>query len=93
LITHGLHALRETLQQDKELTVLNTSIGIVGQPGPSEKVVKAGGAFRILEGEPIAGYLATMTPKETVVTTREPDTDEEDAAPGGGEADVQMADA
>ncbi|KAG8901895.1 hypothetical protein FRB99_005015 [Tulasnella sp. 403] len=31
LINHGLHALRETLQQDKELTNLNTSIGITGE--------------------------------------------------------------
>ncbi|GAA5900176.1 hypothetical protein JCM5296_001479 [Sporobolomyces johnsonii] len=30
LIKHGLHALRDTLQQDKELTIHNTSIGIVG---------------------------------------------------------------
>ncbi|GAA6063589.1 hypothetical protein JCM10212_000193 [Sporobolomyces blumeae] len=30
LIKHGLHALRDTLQQDKELTVDNTSLGIVG---------------------------------------------------------------
>ncbi|GAA5880243.1 hypothetical protein JCM16303_003862 [Sporobolomyces ruberrimus] len=30
LIGHGLNALRDTLQQDKELTVENTSIGIVG---------------------------------------------------------------
>jgi len=39
LIKHGLHALRDTLQQDKELTPLNTSIGIVGastsEPLPS----------------------------------------------------------
>ena len=67
LITHGLHALRETLQQDKELTILNTSIGIVGDPATSEKTVKSGGAFRILEGEIIASFLATMTPKETSV--------------------------
>jgi len=32
LIRHGLHALRDTLQQDKELTIQNTSIGIVGPP-------------------------------------------------------------
>lgn len=30
LIKHGLHALRDTLQQDKDLTPLNTSLGIVG---------------------------------------------------------------
>ncbi|GAA5984464.1 hypothetical protein JCM5350_003370, partial [Sporobolomyces pararoseus] len=33
LIKHGLNALRDTLQQDKELTVENTSIGIVGLGG------------------------------------------------------------
>ncbi len=32
LIRHGLHTLRETLQQDKELTTNNTSIDILG-PG------------------------------------------------------------
>lgn len=35
LIQHGLLALRDTLQQDKELTALNTSIGIVGLSTPS----------------------------------------------------------
>lgn len=30
LVMHGLRALRETLQQDKELSGLNTSVGIVG---------------------------------------------------------------
>lgn len=34
LIKHGLHALRDTLQQDKELTPLNTSLGIVGLTPP-----------------------------------------------------------
>jgi 20S proteasome subunit alpha 6 len=92
LITHGLHALRETLQQDKELTIMNTSIGIVGPPAASEQVVKAKGAFRILEGEPIASFLATMTPKETTVAPPEPDSDD-DEAPAAGDGDVQMSDA
>ncbi|GAA94266.1 uncharacterized protein L969DRAFT_275514 [Mixia osmundae IAM 14324] len=35
LIKHGLHALRDTLQQDKELSTLNTSIGVVGAPAPA----------------------------------------------------------
>ncbi|CAG7849401.1 Probable proteasome subunit alpha type-6 [Serendipita indica DSM 11827] len=89
LITHGLHALRETLQQDKELTILNTSIGIVGPPAGSESYVKAGGAFRILEGEPIQVFLDTMTPKESVAPAIvEPDSEDE-----GGDGDVQMSDA
>ncbi|KIM26328.1 hypothetical protein M408DRAFT_330683 [Serendipita vermifera MAFF 305830] len=91
LITHGLHALRETLQQDKELTILNTSIGIVGPPAASEVLVQARGAFRILEGEPIATFLSTMTPKEVVAAAPEPDTDDDEPAAAGG--DVQMSDA
>lgn len=54
LIKHGLHALRDTLQQDKELTILNTSLGIVG---PDHK-------FQIIEGQDLAAYLATMDPQE-----------------------------
>jgi len=63
LIRHGLHALRETLQQDKELTINNTTIGIVGPAGAHEKDVPPEGSFRILEGEPIQVYLSTMQPK------------------------------
>lgn len=83
LITHGLHSLRETLQQDKELTINNTSIGIVGPAGPHETGVHAAGAFRILEGEKIDVYLKSMVPKET----------EAPPAPGAaatGDEDVQM---
>ncbi|KAA1073565.1 hypothetical protein PGT21_015653 [Puccinia graminis f. sp. tritici] len=54
LIKHGLHALRDTLQQDKELTTLNTSLGIVG---PDHK-------FEIIEGDALAPYLAQMDPKD-----------------------------
>ena len=31
LVRHGLRALRESLSQDKELTVENTSVGVVGR--------------------------------------------------------------
>jgi 20S proteasome subunit alpha 6 len=63
LIRHGLHALRETLQQDKELTINNTAIGIVGPAGVHEGANTAVD-FRILEGPPIEVYLHTMQPKE-----------------------------
>jgi 20S proteasome subunit alpha 6 len=65
LIRHGLHALRETLQQDKELTINNTSIGIVGPASQHEKAVPPGGPFRILEGEIVEPYLNTMIAKQT----------------------------
>lgn len=81
------------MQQDKELTILNTSIGIVGPPAETERVVKANGAFRILEGEPIASFLATMTPKEPTAAAPEPDSDDDEAPAAAGDADVQMSDA
>ncbi len=64
-IRQGFHTLRETLQQDKELTTNDTAIGIIGPDGALE------GAgitvdFRILEGSPIDAYLHTMQPKEAL---------------------------
>ncbi|KAG9284184.1 hypothetical protein G9A89_022958, partial [Geosiphon pyriformis] len=47
LVLHGLNALRETLQQDKELTTLNCSIGIVS----------ADQKFEIIEDDRLQGYL------------------------------------
>ncbi|CAG8766918.1 5199_t:CDS:1, partial [Acaulospora morrowiae] len=47
LVRHGLHALRETLQQDKELNTLNCSIGIVGYDHK----------FKIVEGDELQQYL------------------------------------
>jgi 20S proteasome subunit alpha 6 len=46
LITHGLRALKETLSQDKELTVDNTSIGVVGL-ADTGKVE----SFKLFEGQ------------------------------------------
>jgi len=93
LITHGLHALRETLQQDKELTIHNTSIGIVGPPAAPEQGVKGvsvKGSFSIIEGELVAPFLSKLPPKAQSDTPAEEDTDDEPAA--GGE-DVVMGDA
>jgi 20S proteasome subunit alpha 6 len=86
LIKHGLHALRETLQQDKELTVKNTTIGIVGPAGAHETSVTSEGSFRIKEDESIKVYLQSMVPKEPAeapVAAPPPST---------GDDDVQMAD-
>ncbi|KAH8554837.1 nucleophile aminohydrolase [Umbelopsis sp. PMI_123] len=47
LVKHGLQALRDTLQQDNELTTENTSIGIVGKDRE----------FEIIEGEDLKRYL------------------------------------
>jgi 20S proteasome subunit alpha 6 len=92
LIRHGLHALRETLQQDKELTTNNTSIGILGPRGVHE----AAGApvdFRILEGPPIEVYLQTMQPKELPPppVSTSASASGSAAPPGGSDEDVQMS--
>ncbi|QRW05541.1 20S proteasome subunit [Ceratobasidium sp. AG-Ba] len=85
LIKHGLHALRETLQQDKELNVKNTSIGIIGPASQHEKNVRSDGSFRIQEGEPIQPWISSMVPKEEPAAPAEEAAD----APAGGE-DVVM---
>ncbi|OSX60591.1 hypothetical protein POSPLADRAFT_1047999 [Postia placenta MAD-698-R-SB12] len=97
LICHGLHALRETLQQDKELTINNTSIGIVGPASAHEKDVPSAGNFRILEGETIQVYLDSMLPKghQDPAPAAPAAPAEGGAAPPAGVAvadeDVQMA--
>jgi len=86
LIRHGLHALRETLQQDKELTVKNTTIGVVGPAGVHEIGVTAQGSFRIREDDSIKIYLESMVPKEpTEASAVAP-------PPTAGDDDVQMVD-
>ncbi|EIE82304.1 hypothetical protein RO3G_07009 [Rhizopus delemar RA 99-880] len=47
LVRHGLQALRDTLQQDKELNIHNTSLGIVGEDKE----------FEIVEGDALQRYL------------------------------------
>ncbi|TFY72074.1 hypothetical protein EVG20_g928 [Dentipellis fragilis] len=84
LIRHGLHALRETLQQDKELTPANTSIGIIGPAGKAEKDVATEGSFRIREGDDVKVYIASMVPKAVPEPAAAP-------PPAAGDEDVQMA--
>lgn len=55
LIRHALRALKESLSQDKELTVDNTSVGVGGLDEP----------FKLYEGQDITGWLdATFENKE-----------------------------
>lgn len=94
LVRHGLHALRETLQQDKELNVNNTSIGLIGPTSEHEKKsVHPQGAFRILENEAVEPFLLTMVAKGSETAAAAPAAA---ASSSGGAAagtgDVQMAD-
>lgn len=93
LIEHGLQALRETLQQDKELTIHNTSIGIIGPAGEHETSVLPGGPFRILEEEKVDPYILALPAREGVVPTTASAAEGAAGAtdPPPGDQDVQMA--
>lgn len=58
LISHGLKALKETLSQDKELTVDNTSVGVVGlaPEGAKSKIE----TFKLYDGQEIAPLLEAL---------------------------------
>lgn len=88
LIQHGLHALRETLQQDKELTIKNTSVGIVGPAGVHETNVSEEGSFRILEGDAVNPHIQALPAKEAPGAPV-PAAGAADAA--AADEDVQMA--
>jgi len=86
LIKHGLRALRDTVQQDKELTIHNCSLGIVGKDKK----------FVIIEEEDLKPYLdmieednvpaATEAATETAADEAQPmDTD----TPGNNAMDTE----
>jgi len=87
LITHGLCALRETLQQDKELTIQNTSIGILGPAGKDETKPAPDGAFRILENVDILPYLLQFK----IAAAAMAGSGGPESEPESADADVQMS--
>jgi len=54
LIKHGLRALKESLAQDKELTVENTSIGVVGVRGEGQKAIEG---FKLFDGQNVKAWI------------------------------------
>ncbi|KAJ5902447.1 N-terminal nucleophile aminohydrolase [Penicillium taxi] len=58
LITHGLQALKETLSQDKELTVDNTSVGVVGLASEGSKGRIE--SFKLYEGQETVPLLEAL---------------------------------
>lgn len=59
LIQHGLSALKETLSQDKELTVDNTSVGVVGVTNGKKE------NFKLYEGQDTAALLEVLEQRES----------------------------
>ena len=63
LVTHGLRALKETLSQDKELTLDNTSVSVVGLAGPEAKGRIEN--FKLYEGQDVVPLLEALERTET----------------------------
>jgi 20S proteasome subunit alpha 6 len=81
LINHGLKALRETLSQDKELTVDNTTVGVVGLV-PKETTSASSSAvkntklenFKLYDGQDVAALLEALDGAATEGGEMEVDT-------------------
>jgi 20S proteasome subunit alpha 6 len=54
LVVHGLRALKESLAQDKDLSVENTSIGIVGIKGKGMKGIDS---FKLFDGQEVRQWI------------------------------------
>ncbi|KAI9843031.1 MAG: hypothetical protein M1837_006662 [Sclerophora amabilis] len=76
LVQHGLKALKESLAQDKELTVDNTSVAVIGAKSAE---YKRGEAFRLFDGQEVGQWL------EKVSDARDGETE-------GGEASAMDVD-
>lgn len=71
LVRHGLLALKESLVQDRSLTVDNTSVGVVGVPAGG----KAGAAietFKVFDGQDVKAWIDAVA--------------DEPSGPGGADA-------
>jgi 20S proteasome subunit alpha 6 len=54
LVAHGLRALKESLAQDKDLSVENTSVGVVGIRGKGKKAIEA---FKLFDGQEVKSWI------------------------------------
>ena len=54
LVSHGLRALKESLAQDKDLTVENTSIGIVGVAAKGSQDIEP---FKLYDGQEVKEWI------------------------------------
>ncbi|RYP62064.1 hypothetical protein DL771_009889 [Monosporascus sp. 5C6A] len=63
LVRHGLRALKETLVQDRELTVENTSVGVVGLPqaeGGADGKKKGLEFFKVYDGAEVKDWINSV---------------------------------
>jgi 20S proteasome subunit alpha 6 len=78
LIRHGLRALKESLVQDRELTVDNTSVGVSGMVKADDGSTKVE-PFRVYDGQDVVAWIESVA------------DDKEGAAEGGAEGGAAAA--
>ena len=68
LIKHGLRALKESLSQDKELTIENASIGVTGVAAGGKRKIEN---FKFYDGPEIGPLLEAALETSEPAPTRE----------------------
>jgi 20S proteasome subunit alpha 6 len=80
LIKHGLRALKESLAQDKELTVDNTSVGIIGIATGGRRKIES---FKLFDGQEVSSWIDVSFDTQQQPTV-------EDGAEGGESMEVDQ---
>lgn len=62
LVAHGLRALKESLAQDKDLSVDNTSVGVVGVRAKGAKAIEG---FKLYDGQDVKVWVDLVASEET----------------------------
>lgn len=87
LIAHGLRALKESLVQDKELTVDNTSVGVVGFTRQEKTGKLKVEPFKVHDGQEVKEWI------DFVSDDKEDDAEEEESAGAGTTSGAMDVDA
>ncbi|CAN8096052.1 unnamed protein product [Discula destructiva] len=87
LIAHGLRALKESLVQDKGLTVENTSVGVVGVE-ISKEGVKTVDHFKVFDGQDVKAWIDAVADDKEAGGDGEGEGETEGAAPAAEGMDV-----
>lgn len=87
LVRHGLRALKETLVQDRELTVENTSVGVVGLGGSASRsgsTIKGAPLefFKVYDGAEVKDWINSVGDEAEA----EADTTAAEGAEGAGDS-------
>ncbi|KAG6356714.1 hypothetical protein INS49_014588 [Diaporthe citri] len=86
LIQHGLKALKESLVQDRELTVENTSVGVVGVK--REDGIKKVEPFKVHDGQDVKAWIDSVADDKEGGGDGEGEGEGEPSAPAAESMDV-----